>query len=61
MEMSHKWCNDVNKVKTLMQSNGMEVDEDMRVEPTLENIRYEEVDLIGDNIKEEWRLNEKNI
>jgi len=47
VEMAHKWCSDVDKVKALMQSNGMEMDEDIRVEPTFDNIRYEEVDVIG--------------
>ena len=63
MEMSHKWCSDLDKVKALMQSNGMEVDEDMRVEPTLDNIRYEEVDVIGEEKDDEEIviLNEKSI
>ena len=56
MEKANQWCGDFDKIKAVMETNGMVVDEEMRVEPTVENIRYEEVDesigevKIGDEI-----------
>lgn len=46
IEKANQWCGDFDKIKVVMETNGMEVDEEMRVEPTVENIRYEEVDEI---------------
>jgi hypothetical protein len=56
IEKANQWCNDFDKVKAVMQTNGLALDEKMRVEPTVENIWYEEVDesigevKIGDEI-----------
>ncbi len=46
IEKANQWCGDFDKIKAVMETNGMIVDEEMRVEPTVENIRYEEVDEI---------------
>jgi hypothetical protein len=49
IEKANQWCSDFDKVKAVMQANGLAVDEEMRVEPTtVENIRYEEVDELID-------------
>jgi len=61
LEKANQWCSDFDKVKAVMQANGLAVDEEMRVESTVENIWYEEVDEIIGEEKEEGKLDEKRI
>jgi hypothetical protein len=44
LEKAQKWCKDFDRIKALMQNRGLSIDELGRTEPTLENIRYEEID-----------------
>jgi len=47
VEKANQWCSDFDKIKKVMEENGLVVDENMRVEPSVENIRYEETDEIS--------------
>jgi len=45
VQKAKKWCSDFDKVKAVMIQNGLHIDENARIEPTLENIRYEEIEI----------------
>ena len=61
IEKANQWCGDFDKIKAVMIGNGMEVNEEMRIEPTFENIRYEEVDEIFEGSKKEEELKNKML
>ena len=43
-QKAKKWCSDFDKIKQELAKNGLSVSEELRVEPEVQEIRYEEVD-----------------
>jgi len=44
IQKAKEWCSNFENIKKVMLQNGLNIDENARLEPTLESIRYEEVD-----------------